>query len=124
MSLNWRDRLRNRTAHQLGISQEDLNYVWENIGDFCDESDRLFKQTMKKDLTHKEIDDCVDKLTDAEFDQMSNEVIINVLARHGKKRKRTNYEVESDQDYENIRESQGKEMFEERSQPMEQRIPA
>jgi hypothetical protein len=124
MSLNWRDRLRNRTAEELNITQEELNYVWENIGDFCDASDALFKKTMKKDLSHAEIDSCSDSFTNEEFNQFSSEVIKSVLRKHGfrKKKKGGDDQMESDSDYDTLRENQGREMFEERSQPMEQRI--
>lgn len=108
MSLQWRERLRRaqkRLAEQLGLTQEDLNFIWENIGSFCSLSDERVREVLEgegKPLTQEEVDKLVEEMPQYQFDEMTKDVILEVLEKLGyvikKKRKKKQSETEEEKE--------------------------
>ena len=52
MSLSWRERLRRaqkRIGEQLGLEQEDWDFIWDHIGAFCEVSDDQVRQVLESE---------------------------------------------------------------------------
>lgn len=116
MSLSWRERLRNaqkRIGEQLGLTQEDWNFVWENIGSFCSLSDERIREVLQgegRPLTQEEVDKLVEELPNYQFDEMTKDIIVEVLEKFGyvikKKRAKKQSESESEEQKESESESE------------------
>ncbi len=124
MSLSWRERLKNaqrRIGEQLGLTQEDWNFIWENIGAFCSLSDERIREVLEgegRPLTQEEVDKLVDELPDYQFDELTQDVILEVLENYGyklkkkskKKQKEEAEAEESTEEDEEIEEEQKEEV--------------
>lgn len=116
MSLSWRERLRNaqkRIGEQLGLTQEDWNFIWENIGSFCSLSDERIREVLQgegRPLTQEEVDKLVEELPNYQFDEMTKDIIVEVLEKFGyvikKKRAKKQSESESEEQKESESESE------------------
>lgn len=114
MSLSWRERLRNaqkRIGEQLGLTQEDWNFIWENIGSFCSLSDERIREVLQgegRPLTQEEVDKLVDELPSYQFDEMTKDIIVEVLEKFGYiiKKKRAKKQSETEEEKETESESE------------------
>lgn len=94
MSLSWRERLKRaqkRIAEQLGLTQEDIEFIWENIGSFCTLSDERIREVLEgegRPLTQEEVDKLVDEMPQYQFDEMTTDIILEVLENFGYKLKK------------------------------------
>ena len=128
MSLSWRERLqraKKRLMEQLGLAQEDWDFIWDNIGAFCSKSDEQVREVLESEgrpLTQEEVDKLVENMFEDEFDEMCRDIIIEVFENFGyeikkkQKKKQSKKEEEeteetdsdsntdSDQDSENVEE--------------------
>lgn len=122
MSLSWRERLKNaqrRIGEQLGLTQEDWNFVWENIGAFCSLSDERIREVLEgegRPLTQEEVDKLVEELPDYQFDEMTQDIILEVLEKYGyklkkksKKKQKQEAEAEKESESENEDETENEE---------------
>lgn len=102
MSLSWRERLqraKTRLMEQLGLEQEDWNFIKENIGAFCEKSDEQVRQVLEsdgKELTQQNIDELVENMYQDEFDEMCRDIILEVLKNFGYKIKKKQKEKEKE----------------------------
>ena len=115
MSLSWRERLKNaqkRIGEQLGLTQEDWNFVWENIGAFCSLSDERIREVLEgegRPLTQEEVDKLVEELPDYQFDEMTQDIILEVLEKYGyvlKKKSKKKQKAEAEAETEEEKESE------------------
>jgi len=132
LSLSWRERLqraKKRLMEQLGLSQEDWDFIWDNIGAFCSKSDEQVREVLESEgrpLTQEEVDKLVETMYQDEFDEMCRDIIIEVFENFGyeikkkqkQKKKQSKKEEEeteetdsdsntdSDQDSENVEEQE------------------
>jgi len=122
LSLSWRERLKNaqrRIGEQLGLTQEDWNFVWENIGAFCSLSDERIREVLEgegKPLTQEEVDKLVEEMPNYQFDEMTQDIILEVLEKYGyvlkkksKKKQKAEAETESESESENENETESEE---------------
>lgn len=135
MSLSWRERLKRaqkRIAEQLGLTQEDIEFIWENIGSFCTLSDERIREVLEgegRPLTQEEVDKLVDEMPQYQFDEMTTDIILEVLENFGYKLKKKSKkkqkedaeeETESESESENEEESaDGEEVAEEQAEEQE-----
>jgi len=89
MSLSWRERLRRakkRLSEQLELSEADWTFIWDNIGAFCTKSDEQIRAVLEAEgrpVTQEEVDKLVNELFESEFDEMTRDIIIEVLNELG-----------------------------------------
>ena len=133
MSLSWRERLKRaqkRIAEQLGLTQEDIEFIWENIGSFCTLSDERIREVLEgegRPLTQEEVDKLVDEMPQYQFDEMTTDIILEVLENFGyklkkksKKKQKEEAGEESETESENEEESeQEEEVAEEQKEEVE-----
>ena len=100
MSYSWRERLqqrKQRIMQLLDLTEEDWNFIKDNIGAFCTESDDQIRLVYESLV---DVDDKVDKMTDREFDEMTIEVIRAVFKKLGyklKKKKKKNQQQDEEE---------------------------
>ena len=83
MSFGWRERLqraKKRLMEQMGLSQEDWNHIWDNIGDYCHESDKQSKLVFGAKC---DIDEEIAKLDEYDFDEMCRDIINKIMKQLG-----------------------------------------
>jgi len=121
MSLSWRERLRRakkRLSEQLELSEADWTFIWDNIGAFCTKSDEQIRAVLEAEgrpVTQEEVDKLVNELFESEFDEMTRDIIIEVLNELGyeikkkpkKKAKRKQTEEEEDAEVEDPENADG-----------------
>lgn len=97
MSFSFRERLRialkndakNRLKTKLGLSQKDADELMDNIRRVCPISDEMLK-ALQKDMprfANKDIDQIIEEMTDAEFEDFLMEWVERALAKLGMKKK-------------------------------------
>jgi len=133
LSLSWRERLKRaqkRIAEQLGLTQEDIEFIWENIGSFCTLSDERIREVLEgegRPLTQEEVDKLVDEMPQYQFDELTTDIILEVLENFGyklkkksKKKQKEEAGEESETESENEEESeQEEEVAEEQKEEVE-----
>ena len=133
MSLSWRERLKRaqkRIAEQLGLTQEDIEFIWENIGSFCTLSDERIREVLEgegRPLTQEEVDKLVDEMPQYQFDELTIDIILEVLENFGyklkkksKKKQKEEAGEESESETENEEETEdGEEVAEEQTEEQE-----
>ncbi len=133
MSLSWRERLKRaqkRIAEQLGLTQEDIEFIWENIGSFCTLSDERIREVLEgegRPLTQEEVDKLVDEMPQYQFDEMTTDIILEVLENFGyklkkksKKKQKEDAEEESESESESEEETEdGESVAEEQADEQE-----
>lgn len=79
MSFGFRERLRmalrQSLKEKLGLSEKDIQFIWENIGTFCSHSDDLLEALKKYEHSDKSIDEIVEELSDADFADLVREIL-------------------------------------------------
>ena len=90
MSQTWREMIKRKKKElrdRLKLSQEDWDFIQNNIGEFCRESDEQVRLVYGDRC---DIDKEVAGMTEYQFNQMTEEVIRVVLERlkHKKKKKK------------------------------------
>ena len=97
MSYSFRERLRialkkdakNRLKMKLGLSQKDADKLMDNIRRVCSISDDMLK-AMRNEMPRfydKDIDQIIEELTDAEFEDFLEEWVEKALAKLGMTKK-------------------------------------
>jgi hypothetical protein len=133
LSLSWRERLKRaqkRIAEQLGLTQEDIEFIWENIGSFCTLSDERIREVLEgegRPLTQEEVDKLVDEMPQYQFDELTIDIILEVLENFGyklkkksKKKQKEEAGEESESETENEEETEdGEEVAEEQTEEQE-----
>ncbi len=125
MSLSWRERLRRakkRLSEQLELSQADWEFIQDNIGAFCTKSDEEIRAVLEAEgrpVNQEEIDKLVNELFESEFDEMTKDIIIEVLEQLGyeikkkpkkkAKKKQTEEEEETETEDEDEQETESAE---------------
>lgn len=118
MSLSWRERLKRaqkRIAEQLGLTQEDIEFIWENIGSFCTLSDERIREVLEgegRPLTQEEVDKLVDEMPQYQFDEMTIDIILEVLENFGyklKKKSKKKQKEDAEEETESESESENEE---------------
>ena len=106
MSYSFRQRLRmalkDKLNEKLGLTQEDVDYLWDNIKNICPISDELLNALKDSEKREENIDEIVDHLTEQEFEELVAEVLELGFAKlgykKGKKKKKVEEESETDSD--------------------------
>lgn len=116
MSYSFRERIKRAIAkdlrERLGLSQADIDYIKENIMKICPVSDDVAKALQQNDYRFKgkSLDEIIDMMTDAEFEDFVREVLeiafkkLNYKKKKEKK-KQKQQESESDSDAESDSDS-------------------
>jgi len=129
MSLSWRERLRRaqkRIGEELGLTQEDWEFVWENIGAFCTLSDERIREVLEgegRPLTQEEVDKLVDELPSYQFDEMTQDIILEVLENFGyvlKKKSKKKQKAEAEQESETETETENEDATEDEEEVAEE----
>lgn len=117
MSFNWREMIKRayikkELKEKLKLSEEDWNFIQDNIGEFCRESDAQVRLIYGDNCN---VDDVVKNMTEYEFMEMSQEVLRKVLERlrYKKKKKKKQKEKEEQTDEEKSNEQEDEEHAEE-----------
>jgi len=104
MSLSWRDlvkRKRKQLQEEMKLSDEEMNSVFENMGEYCRESDGQIRLVYGENCN---VDKVVDCMSEREAMQMTKEVIREVMeklrAKKKKKAKTDSKNEESEEDQE------------------------
>jgi len=109
LSLSWRERLqraKKRLMEQLGLSQEDWDFIWDNIGAFCSKSDEQVREVLESEgrpLTQEEVDKLVETMYQDEFDEMCRDIIIEVFENFGYEIKKKQKKKQSKKEEEETR---------------------
>lgn len=83
MSYGWRERLqraKKRLMEQMGLSQEDWVHIWDNIGDYCHESDKQAKLVFG---SRSDIDKEIKQMEEYAFDEMCRDIIEQIMKKLG-----------------------------------------
>ncbi len=110
LSLSWRERLkraRKRLMEALDLTQEDWEYIQENIGTFCSNSDEKIRELLEseeKPETQEEIDKLVNEMPDYQFDELTIQVLLEIFDKLGyiRKKKRKKKQTEKEQEEEAV----------------------
>ena len=110
MSLIWRERVKRtkkRLMEALDLTQEDWDYIKENIGTFCANSDEKIREELRsRDIpeTQENIDKLVEEMMDYQFVDMTVEIIEEIFEKLGyiKKKKRKKKQTEKEQEEETV----------------------
>ena len=99
MSQSWREMIKRKKKElrkRLGLSEEDWDYIQNNIGEFCRESDEQIRLVYGDRC---DVDKEVEAMTEWRFLEMSEEVIRAVLEKlkYKKKKKKQSKKQKSDQ---------------------------
>ena len=83
MSFGWRERLqraKKRLMEKLDLTQEDWDHIWDNIGDYCHESDKQARLVFGRSA---DIDKEIEKMYDDDFDEMVEDIIKKIMKKLG-----------------------------------------
>lgn len=67
---------------QLELQEADWEFIQENIGAFCSKSDEQIRAVLESEgrpLTQEEVDKLVEEMYESEFDEMTRDIITEVL---------------------------------------------
>ncbi len=112
MSYSFRERLkialREDLKEKLGLSQKDVEFMWDNIGSICPISDELLDALRKHDpqFEGKDIDQIVDMLTKQEFADLVAEVLEHGFKKLAYKKQKDKKKVEEEPEKEVEEESE------------------
>lgn len=118
MSYSWRElvkRKRKQIQEEMKLTDDEMNSVFENIGEYCRESDGQIRLVYGESCN---VDKVVDQMQEYELMQMTKEVIREVMERLKAKKKKKEKE-ESEEDEEQEQEEQANESEEELEQETE-----
>jgi len=110
LSLSWRERVKRtkkRLMEALDLTQEDWDYIQDNIGTFCENSDEKIREELRsRDLpeTQENIDKIVNEMESYQFEEMTQEIIEEIFEKLGyiKKKKRKKKQTEKEQEEETV----------------------
>ncbi len=110
MSLSWRERVartKKRLMEALDLTQEDWDYIKENIGMFCENSDEKMRAELRSrgiPETQENIDKLVEEMMEYQFVDMTKEIIEEIFEKLGyiKKKKRKKKQTEKEQEEEAV----------------------
>jgi len=112
MSYSFRQRLKIAIAkhlrERLGLSQADIDYIKDNIMKICPVSDEVAKALQQYDhrFKGKSLDEIIDMMTDAQFEDFVKEVLEIAFKKLGyKKKKEKKKQKESESDSESDSDS-------------------
>ena len=93
---------------QLGLAQEDWDFIWDNIGAFCSKSDEQVREVLESEgrpLTQEEVDKLVENMFEDEFDEMCRDIIIEVFENFGYEIKKKQKKKQSKKEEEETEET-------------------
>lgn len=106
---------------QLELQEADWEFIQDNIGAFCTKSDEQIRAVLESEgrpLTQEEVDKLVEEMYESEFDEMTRDIITEVLDALGyeikkkpkkkAKRKQTEEEeeTETEEDSEEVEDAE------------------
>ena len=121
MSLSWRDlikRKRKQLQEEMKLTEDEMNSVFENIGEYCRESDGQIRLVYGENCN---VDKVVDNMPEYEAMQMTKEVIREVMERLKTKKKKKKEQKEKETDEELDQEVEANEI-EEQEQESESEV--
>jgi len=134
MSLTWRQRLRmakKRMMEKLDLTEADWQEIWDNIGDYCSESDSQLKVVYGDE---RDTDELAERQSEYDFEQMTADIIEKVMKKLGyikekekKKKKKAKRKAEDGQtgkETEEVTTDESEEQLEEEVAEQEQEITA
>lgn len=83
MSLTWRQRLRmakKRMMEKLDLTEADWTEIWDNIGDYCSESDAQLTVVYGDE---RDTDELAERQSEYDFEQMTADIIEKVMKKLG-----------------------------------------
>lgn len=104
MSYSFRQRLKMAIAkdlrEKLGLTQDEIDWLKENIMNICPISDEFANALAKHDprFRGKSLDEIIDSMTDAEFEDFVKEIVEEAKKRLKYKKKEKKKQKESDQE--------------------------
>ena len=120
LSLSWRElvkRKRKQIQEQMKLSDTEMDFVFENMGEFCRESDGQIRLVYGENCN---VDKVVDNMSENEVMQMTKEVIREVLERlKAKKKKKEIQKTEETESEENNNEENEANELEDEDQEIE-----
>lgn len=109
MSLSWRElvkRKRKQLQEEMKLTDDEMNSVFENIGEYCRESDGQIRLVYGESCN---VDRVVDEMHEHELMQMTKEVIREVMEKLKAKKKKKKKESEEETEQEEEQEQQANE---------------
>ncbi len=128
MSLTWRQRLRmakKRMMDKLDLTEQEWDKIWENIDDFCHESDAQLEAVYGEG----DVDQQAKDQSQWDFEQMTEDILKKVMEKLGirkkkAKKKRKAKDGQSDKEVEEETTDESEEQIEEESQEQEAELVA
>lgn len=112
MSLSWRQMVKakkKKIQEAMKLSEEEMNFVLDNIGEFCRESDEQIRIVYGDNCN---VDKVVDNMSESMFMQMTTQVIKEVLEKmKAKKKKKKQKEKETEKNEEEETQSEEDEIL-------------
>jgi len=134
MSYSWRQRLRmakKRMMEKLDLTEADWQEIWDNIGDYCSESDAQLTVVYGDE---RDLDEVAKSQSDYDFEQMTADIIEKIMKKlhyvkekERKKKKKAKRKAEDGQtgkDTEEETTDESEEEIEEQVAETEQEITA
>ncbi len=113
MSYGWRERLKRaevRLMEKLDLTQEDIDHIKENIGDYCHESDKQARLVFGKNA---DLDKKIEEMSEQDFEEMCEGIFKKIMKKLGyikvkerKKKKKKSAEKEEAKESSNNEEEQ------------------
>lgn len=132
MSLTWRQRLRmakKRMMEKLDLTEADWQEIWDNIGDYCSESDAQLTVVYGDE---RDTDELAERQSEYDFEQMTADIIEKVMKKLGyikekekkKNKKRKAKDGQTDKEAEEGTTDESEEQLEEEVTESEKEITA
>lgn len=132
MSLTWRQRLRmakKRMMEKLDLTEADWQEIWDNIGDYCSESDAQLTVVYGDE---RDTDELAERQSEYDFEQMTADIIEKVMKKLGyikekekkKNKKRKAKDGQTDKEAEEETTDESEEQLEEEVTESEKEITA
>ena len=106
MSLSWRElvkRKRKQLQEEMKLTDDEMNSVFENIGEYCRESDGQIRLVYGESCN---VDRVVDEMHEHEVMQMTKEVIREVMEKLKAKKKKKKKEIEEEEQEQQANENE------------------
>ncbi len=132
MSLTWRQRLRiakKRMMEKLDLTEADWDHIWDNITDYCSESDAQLTVVYGDESDPNEL---ADRQSEYDFEQMTADIIEKVMKQleyikekeKKKQKKRKAKDAQTGKETEEATTDESEEQIEEEVAESEQEITA
>lgn len=128
MSLTWRQRLRmakKRMMDKLDLTEQEWEKIWENIDDFCHESDAQLEAVYGEG----DVNELAEKQSQWDFEQMTEDILKKVMEKLGirkkkAKKKRKAKDAHTDKETEEQTTDESEEQIDEEAKEQEAELVA